>query len=89
MKRLIEFIRDEPSYEKWRFRERNEPFEHLKDLVWQWKDDGGCTEENKEELSKTLGSLQRSGKLPRLQGWRFRKLMYSVGQGETVRKIPD
>lgn len=67
VKRLIVLIRDEPRYEKRKFRARNETFEHLKDLVWQWEDDSECTEKNREELSVTLRLLQKDRRLPRLE----------------------
>ena len=64
IKEQIKMMKSDPRYEKRMNYQARREFEHLKDLVWQWGDNGEWTKANREKIKQTLRLLQLKGGLP-------------------------
>ena len=66
VKEQIRMMKSDARYEKRMSYQARREFEHLKDLVWQWGDNGEWTKTNRLEIKKVVRVLQLKRTLPRI-----------------------
>ena len=68
LKSQIVRIRDHIAYQKGTTCNFKDWFEHLKDVVWQWSDNNGCSKATREKLLEIIKELRKCRLWPDARG---------------------